>query len=313
MADNPSFEALIPGLADSDLQQVVAARRLTQSTSILIGPAIGGVLVSIFGARTTLASASLLYVVGLAALVTLRGIDTSLHKRRAAQAGDSPRAVMSSTLDGLRIIRDTPFARRMLTYWASAMAGVAVAMLAALVWFKRDLQVRDVWYGISIGAYGVGALLGLVWAGGRTFRMPLPSIMRRAIPIYAAFAAVAVAFHTPWLMLLSWFGWGVAMGPEIVVGETALVELIPEAARGRVSAAQAIIVQVGLAVGYGIGGPLVDRLGARAATLVSAAATLALLVFWIGPLQPLAKEAVRPGRMMDHAFGDETGAHESAL
>jgi MFS family permease len=285
MLDNPSFDALVPGLADGDLQQVVGARRLTQSMSILLGPAVGGIAVSVVGARATLGGASVLYIVAMIWIFGMRDLDATVAQRRAERVGEGLAATLNHTFEGLRVIRRTPFAVRLLSYWSLSMATVAMVMIAAIVWFDRDLHVPGIWYGVSIAAYGIGSLFGLLWAGGRTFRLGLPSLLLRAIPLYAAFAAIAVAWHSPWLMLLSWFGWGVAMGPEIVVGETQLVELIPESARGRVSAAQAIITQLGLALGYGVAGPLVDRFGARATNLVAAAGALATVAFWIGPFR----------------------------
>jgi predicted MFS family arabinose efflux permease len=285
MLDNPSFDSLVPGLADGDLQQVVGARRLTQSMSIMLGPAVGGIAVSVVGARATLGSASALYVIAMIWIFGMRDLDTTVAERRAARSGEGFAVTLAHTFEGLRVIRRTPFAVRLLSYWSLSMASVAMVMIAAIVWFDRDLHAPGVWYGVSIAAYGIGSLLGLLWAGGRTFTRGLPALLLRAIPLYAAFAAIAVAWHSPWLMLVSWFGWGVAMGPEIVLGETQLVELVPEAARGRVSAAQAIITQLGLALGYGVAGPLVDQFGARTTNLVAAAGTLATAAFWVGPFR----------------------------
>ena len=39
--DNPAFDAMVPEHADGDLQQVLALRRLVQSISYTIGPAVG--------------------------------------------------------------------------------------------------------------------------------------------------------------------------------------------------------------------------------------------------------------------------------
>jgi predicted MFS family arabinose efflux permease len=285
LLDNPSFDALIPSMADGDLQQVVGARRLTQSASIFIGPAVGGLAVSLISARTTLGFSSVLFALGLAELLTLAGIDASVDERRASHVGQARAEVLSSIFDGLRVVRDTPFARRLLAYWAVSMATVSIVLLEAIVWFAEDLKVSDSWYGLSIAGYGIGSVLGLGWAGGRTFKLSLPAILMRAIPTYAVVIMLAVAWRAPWLMGLSWFGWGVAIGPELVVGETKLIGLIDEASRGRVSAAQAIITQFGMAVGFAVAGPMVDRLGARTTNTIVAVITLACLGFWIGPLR----------------------------
>jgi MFS family permease len=286
--DNPSFDALIPNLADGDLQQVIGARRFTQSASILIGPAIGGIAVAAIGSRATLGWATVCFVVALASLLAYRHIPGSMPRRDTAGAGAELGDRLLSfghVVDGWRIIGAIPMARRLIAYWSVTMATIGMVMVVSIVWFDEDLGLGpdNAWYGMSIGAYGIGSLIGLMWAGGRRFRLSLPAILMRAIPIYALFVTVAVLWHTPWLMLLSWFGWGVALGPELVLGETAIVSNVADDARGRVSAMQSVCVQLGMAVGYGVAGPLVDLIGARATNLVIAALTLSFLGMWIGP------------------------------
>jgi MFS family permease len=302
LLDNPSFDALIPNLADGDLQQVIAARRFTQSASILIGPAIGGVAVALIGSRATIGWATVFFAVSLVSLLGFRKIPGSVPQRDAGRdevEGGVPAAhrllSFQHVLDGWRVISGITLARRLTVYWSITMASVAMVMVVSIVWFSEDLGLgpKNAWYGLSIGAYGIGSLLGLMWAGGRSFRLSLPAILIRAIPIYAAFVTIAVAWHTPWLMLVSWFGWGVALGPEMVLGETAIVERVADEARGRVSAMQSVCVQLGMALGYGIAGPMVDIVGARAGNLVVAAITLSFLALWIGPW--------RSGRRMQSA------------
>ncbi len=283
MLDNPSFEALVPGLAEGDLQQVVGARRFAQSASLLVGPGAGGVLVSLIGARPTLALAGVLFLVPLARIATMAELDATHDQRRAIQGPTGFRSAVSSMTDGVRLIVHHRVLRRLMIYWSLTMATVAMVIVVAIVWLDQDLDVSDAWYGLSIGAYGTGNMIGLLWAGGRRFKLSLAAIEVRAIPVYAMVAALAVAWHTPWLMLVSWFAWGAAMGPELVVGDTVVVRAVPEELRGRASAAQAIFLQLGMAGGYAVAGSLVDTIGARSTNTVVAVMTLALVTMWIGP------------------------------
>ena len=296
MIDNPSFDAIIPNLADGDLQQVIGARRFTQSASTLIGPAIGGVAVSVVGARATLGWASVGFGLALLSLLAYRHIPGSIPRRDGDAGGGAPSERVFSlrhVLDGWHTIAPVPDARRLLVYWAVTMASVAVAMVAGIVWYDETLGYGpgNPWYGFAVGAYGIGSLLGLMWAGGRHFGLALPGIILRAIPIYAVFVTIGVAADQPWLLLVSWFGWGVALGPELVLGETAIASRVPDDARGRVSAMQAVLIQLGLAAGYAVGGPAVDLVGPRAATLAVAVATLLLAAMWVGPARRAASAA----------------------
>ena len=73
------------------------------------------------------------------------------------------------------------------------------------------------------------------------------------------------------------------MGPELVLGEVLVVESVPEDVRGRAFAAMAVLTMLGMAVGYGVAGPMVEAIGARATIAWTAVAILALALLWIGP------------------------------
>ena len=165
--DNPSFDAMVPEHADGDLQQVLALRRLVQSISYTIGPAVGAFAVTVVGPRQALLLNSVTFIVAVLLLAPLRDLDRSVAERRAAQAGQGLRERIDSMLEGVRVLLGTRLVRRLILYWTIVMATVAIVMAAAIVWFEEDLGVADAWYGISVAAYGIGATLGLGWAGGR--------------------------------------------------------------------------------------------------------------------------------------------------
>ena len=73
------------------------------------------------------------------------------------------------------------------------------------------------------------------------------------------------------------------MGPELVLGEVLVVESVPEDVRGRAFAAMAVLTMLGMAVGYGVAGPMVEAIGARATIAWTAVAILALALLWVGP------------------------------
>jgi MFS family permease len=281
--DNPSFDAMVPEHADGDLQQVLALRRLIQSISYTIGPAVGALAVTVAGPRRALLLNSVTFIVAVLVLAGLHGLDRSIAERRAAHAGLGLRERLDSMLDGVRVLLGTRLVRRLILYWTAVMATVAVVMAAAIVWFEEDLGVADAWYGISVAAYGIGATVGLGWAGGRSFRLPLATILVISAPIYAASCAMGVVALQPWLLPLGWLLWGIAMGPELVLGEVLVVESVPEEVRGRAFAAMAVLTMLGMAVGYGVAGPMVEAIGARATIAWTAVAILALAVLWVGP------------------------------
>jgi NRE family putative nickel resistance protein-like MFS transporter len=294
--DNPSFDAMVPEHAENDLQQVLALRRFIQAVSYTIGPAVGALAVTVAGPRRALLLDAVTFLVAVALLAPIRRLDASVDERRAAHEGLPLGARVSSMLDGVRVLFATRMVARLIAYWSVVMATVAIVMAAAIVWFAEDLGVADAWYGLSIAAYGIGATLGLVWAGSRTFRLSLAAILVISAPVYSLCSVLGVVAMVPWLLPLGWLLWGIAMGPEMVLGEVLVVESVPEALRGRAFAAMAVLTMVGMAVGYGVAGPMIETMGARETIVWTSVGILSLALLWIGPArrQPRAEVSSRP-------------------
>lgn len=279
--DNPSFDALIPDQAESDaeLQPVLALRRFIQSVSVIVGPAIGAVSVWALGEKRTLAIAALLFASAIAIHLTLHGLDRGASQRREEHHGSN----WLNLAAGMSVVATTPFVRRLVLYWVLSLVTVAMAMAAAAVWYEDTLDLPGYWYGISVAAYGVGAAGATLVFGGRQFKMSLPAVLLAAAPVYALTCALCVAAEVPWLFPLGWLLWGIALGPEIVRAEPEFVRRIDPSSLGRAYAGLGVAFTLGLAVGYLVAGPLLDRFGARATTLVAAVAILAIGVMWLGP------------------------------
>lgn len=280
--DNPSFDALIPGQArEDDLQQVLSLRRFIQSVSIIVGPAIGALLAWLIDEKRTMAVAACLFVASLVIHLRLRGLDSDLDERRRANHDSG----WGELVRGMTIVVTTPFVRRLVLYWTLSLAAVSMAMAAAVVWFEDTLSAPDYWYGLSVSAYGIGTAVATLWFGGRRFRWSLPAILLAAAPCYALAAVVGVIAHVVWLMPVSWLLWGLAFGPEIVRAEPEFVERIEPESRGRAYAGMGVSMMLGLAAGYAVAGPLLDAVGARTTTFVTAAVIVAIGLMWVGPLR----------------------------
>lgn len=302
--DNPSFDALVPGQAEGDLQQVLSLRRFIQSVSIIVGPAFGALAVWLVGEQATLGLASVLFVGAIAIHARLHGLDTDLAARRASNHDSN----WVDLARGLSIVATTPYVRRIVVWWMASMAMVALAMAAAAVWFDETLQAGDYWYGLSVSAYGIGAAVGTLLAGGHQFSWPLPRILLVATPFYAATCALGVLAETPWLMPIGWLLWGIALGPEIVRAETEFVERIAPGSLGRAYAGVGVALTLGLAAGYAIAGPLLEHFGARTTTLVTAGGILVVATIWIGPARHPPAPPAMAGVSSDSAAVGEARA-----
>lgn len=281
--DNPSFDALIPSMADGDLQEVVAIRRLIQAVSMTIGPAVGAVAVQVVGPRSSLALNAAAFVVAFGILVTVRGLDEDHAKRKASREGVALGDVARDLFGGMAVVTRTPGVRRMVPYQVITMATVGLLMASAVVFYERDLDAADYWYGIAIGAFGLGNAVGLGIAGSRAITMPLPRIALIGAPVYAVCCAIGGALTEPWVLALSWLLWGCALGPEFVRSETFFVSRITKEQHGRAFAGLGVASTIGMTAGFALSGPLLEEFHSRWVILGTGVVTLALGLFWIGP------------------------------
>jgi NRE family putative nickel resistance protein-like MFS transporter len=320
--DDPSFSALIPGQAQGDMQQVLAVRRLIQAVSITVGPAVGALAVELIGSREAILLNAGAFVGSVAFMATLPGIDRTLASRRALHDGRSWRSRIGELIAGSSIVATTPRVRRFVGYNVFVMATVAASMGAAVIWYEVDLGVSGSWFGLAVASYGIGSAIGMGLAGGHDFRVPLPVVIAVAGPLYALGATIGVAADAPWLLPLGWLLWGISLGPEFVLGELTIVENVPEPALGRAFAGVGIANMLGMAAGYAVIGPLLDRYGARPVMLVNGALVLALTVSWIGPAlswfrdpttSPWTRSVARDPSVMSTRQGDPALPPESVV
>jgi MFS family permease len=283
MADNPSFDALIPDQAEGDLQQVVALRRLIQAVSITIGPGIGALAVWLIGARASLLLNAVTFVLAFALMVGLAGIDRSHRERRRELQGLPIGQAVGDLLAGMAVVARTPGVRRLFPYMTVVMGTVGLLMASAVVFFERDLDAADFWYGLAIGGYGVGSAVGLAIAGSMTIPWSLPRIIVVATPFYAIACAIGATVEWPAVLSISWFLWGVLLGPEFVVTETFFLSRVAEQHRGRAFAGLNVTSSIGMALGSLAAAPLLSAFSARQVILGTGVVVFAAIGFWIAP------------------------------
>lgn len=282
-ADNPSFDALIPGQARGDLQQILALRRLIQGVSFTVGPAVGALIVAVIGPRAGLAVNAATFAVAFVILRTVTGLDEGANARRTEQLSKGVSGALSDLMRGTQTILRAPGMTLVVLYMAYVMATVGTLMASAVVWFERDLDVGGHWFGLSVAGFGIGTIFGLAWAGSRAFTWSLPKVLLVAAPIYTVTCGISAAIEQPWILPIGWLLWGVALGPEFVLSELFVVASVPEEGRGRAYASIGIATTIGQAIGYAVSGPLLEAFDARWVILGTSGAVLAQALIWLRP------------------------------
>jgi len=223
----PTRTTMVPSLvARADMANAVALNAATQNATRVVGPAIAGVLIALFGVSTTFAVAAVLQIIAL----------YSTGRLPASAAGRMNRgaAGRSSFMVGLRTVAESPI-----------LTGLVLLSLATNVLVMPYINLMPVFADdvLDIGSSGLGVLLaaiGLGTVGGALFvaRSQAP-LAWRGIQIItaAAFGLFVVAFtFSPNLMValpLLFLG-GFASATFLAMNQTALQLRVDEDKRGRV-------------------------------------------------------------------------------
>jgi MFS family permease len=282
----PAFSSIVPTIVPDDL--LVQANSLGQFvrpvTWTLLGPLIGGVLVSGLGPGWAFVSdaGTFAFSAAMIALIRTRPAPTPAEERTSA---------IADLLEGFRYVR------RHTWLWV-AMVAATVSLLATwgpwevLVPYvvRNQLGGSAASLGLVFGAGGVGAVSAAL-AMGQRGRLP-----RRAITwLYVTWAIGMLMTAGFGIVTGIWQAMIVALIAEtsitvlVVIWVTLVQRLVPTGLLGRVSSLDWLISTAGVPLSFAVVGPAADAFGADAtlvvAGVVGAAVTFAFL-FYPGARQP---------------------------
>ncbi len=257
------------------LPAAVALNGISYNIARSFGPAIGGIVVAAAGAVAAFAANAVLYLPLLIVLFLWR---------RTSEPSRLPRERLNRAIvSGVRYIANSPSIKIVLTRtFVTGLIGGSVSALMPLV--ARDLLHGGAQtYGIMLGAFGMGAVLGALNITEVRKRMSGEAAIRAcALSMGGAIAAVALSREpvltaaalviagAVWMLAVALFNIGVQLSA-------------PRWVAGRSLAAFQASIAGGIAIGSWGWGRLTDAAGVEAALLVSAALMLAspLLGLWL--------------------------------
>jgi len=257
------------------LPSAVALNGISYNIARSFGPAIGGIVVAAAGAVAAFAANAMCYVPLLVVLFLWR---------RISEPSRLPRERLNrAIISGVRYIANSPSIRVVLARTlVTGIAGGSVSALMPLV--ARDLLHGGAQtYGIMLGAFGMGAVIGALNIGEMRKRMHGEAAIRLcAIVMGIAIVAVAtsqmaiitaaalVVAGAVWMLAVALFNIGVQLSA-------------PRWVAGRSLAAFQAAIAGGIAVGSWGWGHLADSIGVEGALIVSGITMAAspLLGLWI--------------------------------
>ena len=272
----PAWQASVSEQVPTEtLPAAVALNGISYNIARSFGPAIGGIVVATAGAVAAFAVNAVLYL----PLMVVLFLWNRAHEPSRLPRERLNRAIVS----GVRYIANSPSIRIVLIRTlVTGLIGGSVSALMPLV--ARDLLHGGAQtYGIMLGAFGMGAVIGALNIGEVRRRMSGEAAVRAcAISMAGAIASVALSTNAiltavalvlagaVWMLAVALFNIGVQLSA-------------PRWVAGRSLAAFQASIAGGIAVGSWGWGHLTDLAGVETALLVSAGLMLIspLLGIWL--------------------------------
>jgi MFS family permease len=272
----PAWQSSVSEQVPPDtLPAAVALNGISYNIARSFGPAIGGVIVAAAGAVAAFACNAVLYLPLVVALLMWRRVVEPPHLPRERLN----RAIVS----GIRYIANSPSIRIVLIRtFVTGVIGGAISALMPLV--ARDrLHGGALTYGVILGAFGVGAVIGALNISAIRQRMSGEAAVRACtLSMGAATAAVGLSASpvltcaalvlagAVWMLAVALFNIGVQLSA-------------PRWVAGRALAAYQASISGGIAIGSWGWGRMTDAHGVEVALVVSGAlmALSPLLGLWL--------------------------------
>jgi MFS family permease len=269
--ETPTWRAILPELVPKDdLAAASALNGIEFNLARAVGPALAGVVIAASGIATAfvLNVASFFGVI----LVVMRW-KRPIHERSAP-----PETLVGATAAAIRYVRNSPAILTVVVRTGIVMF-FSSALFALLPSVARTVNKTAVGYGLLLGCFGLGAIVGafiMQWARGR---WSTEVVVSTGVVILGLVLVTMSALHR--LSTLS---------PILLVGGAAWIifislinalvqSLAPDWVRARVLAIFILVYQGSFAAGSAFWGALAQRANIRAALVYAGIGTIGSVMF----------------------------------
>ena len=266
----PAGRALAPSLVPQEiLVSALAQRSVAFQLSLVVGPAVGGLLFALHP-ELVYAFAVVLSLIGLACVLALRG-----GREPAAEALEG----MHEAFAGVRLIGRTKVLLGAISLDLFAVLfGGAVALLP--VFAKEILHVGPAGLGLLRSAPAIGSFTASLLIARRPVRRKAGRTLFVVVALFGACMVVFGLSKTMWLSLLALAVGGAFDLVSVVLRSTILPLVTPDELRGRVNAVEMVFISASNELGAFESGVAAALIGAVPAVVLGGIATIAIAGIW---------------------------------
>lgn len=266
--DRPALTSMLPNLVGPELlPSALALRQVVFQTTYLVGPAVGGILIA------TLPDISWIYAIDALTFVVASIALRWVPPQRPERAGTS--VSLELVKEGWGFVRQTPVLLSIFVIDLVAMVfGMPRAVFPALA--DRTFDAGPAVVGLLYSAPGAGALLGALTTGWvKNVRRQGRAVVLSVAAWGSAITLAGLAVFSLPLTLLFLALAGAADVISAIFRGTMLQESTPDSLRGRVNAANIMVVTGGPRLGDFEAGIAASLVGAPGSIVLGGALCLA--------------------------------------
>ena len=280
--ESPTWRAVLPELVEKeDLAAASALNGIEFNLARAVGPALAGAVVALAG----VGSAFLINTVSFAGVI----IVIARWKRSPARRATPRETVAGATRAAVRYVRYSPEIRILLARSGMVMF-FASGLLALLPSVARRISGSSLCYGLLLGAFGSGAVLGALVLQKARSRFSSDAVTSFGIALFGIATIAVGMLRATWSLAPVMLTAGAAWVSFMSLFNVQLLNRAPDWVRARVLAVSLLVFQGGVAGGSAVWGAVATHAGisqalvwAGVGALISAASALFLRVSDIGP------------------------------
>jgi MFS family permease len=264
--ESPAWRAVLPELvSQEDLAAAAALNGIEFNFARAIGPALGGIVVAVASAGTAFLAnaASFLGVIFVVAR----------WKRPVRKRTTPPETIAGASVAAIRYVRYSP-AIRILIARSGILMFFASGLLALLPSLAHGVSSSPIGYGVLLGCFGLGAILGAAVMQQARARWSAEAVVSSGILIFGAITVAVGSIHALPILGAAMLVGGAAWIVFISLFNVLILNHAPEWVRARVLAVSMLVFQGAMAAGSATWGALATRTGIHAALMWAGVGTM---------------------------------------
>ena len=253
----PTWRAILPELVGKEeLAPASALNGIEFNFARAVGPALAGLVIAVAGVSTAFVVNAISFL-GVLAVIA--------RWKRSAVARTGPRENLGGAIvAGLRYIRFSPQIKAVLVRQGASMF-FASALLALLPSLAHSVSPSAIGYGILLGVFGVGAVLGAIALQPLRSLWPVEAVVSGGVAIVAAGMIAMGSVRSLAALLPIMLVTGAAWICFVSLTSAIMQTLTPDWVRARVLAMFLFVFQGSVAIGSAVFGAVAQRVGIHSA------------------------------------------------